>query len=55
MPVNLRNGRMPNPYRFELYRGMRSAVEGFYGWLGSFRKITLRYERLAIIYKVSYI
>ncbi|MBS7635333.1 transposase [Candidatus Bathyarchaeota archaeon] len=30
---------------------MRSAVERFYGWLKSFRRITIRYERLAAIYK----
>jgi transposase len=30
---------------------MRSAVERFYGWLKSFRRITVRYDRLAITYK----
>jgi len=35
----------------ELYRRMRRAVERFFGWLKSFRRIILRYERLASIYK----
>ncbi|MBS7634731.1 transposase, partial [Candidatus Bathyarchaeota archaeon] len=39
------------PYNAELYKRMRSAVERFYGWLKSFRRITIRYERLAAIYK----
>jgi transposase len=30
---------------------MRSAVERFFGWLKSFRRIILRYERLASTYK----
>jgi transposase len=30
---------------------MRSAVERFFGWLKSFRRITIRYERLASTYK----
>ena len=30
---------------------MRSAVERFYGWLKTFRRITIRYERLAMTYK----
>ena len=51
IPVNPRNGRMPRPYEVELYRRMRSAVERFYGWLKSFRRITIRYERLAMTYK----
>lgn len=42
----MRRGR---PYRLnvEAYRRMRSAVERFFAWLKSFRKITIRYERLA--------
>jgi transposase len=30
---------------------MRSVVERFFGWLKSFRRITIRYERLASTYK----
>ena len=51
MPVNPRNGRKPKPYKVELYKRMRSAVERFYGWLKSFRRIIIRYERLAETYK----
>jgi len=51
IPVDPRNGRMPRPYEVELYRRMRSAVERFYGRLKSFRRITIRYERLAMTYK----
>ncbi|MDT7877836.1 MAG: transposase [Candidatus Caldarchaeales archaeon] len=47
IPVNPRNGRKPRPYNTELYRRMGSAVERFFGWLKSFRRITIRYERLA--------
>ena len=39
--MNPRNGRKPRPYNTELYKKMRSAVEGFYGWLISFRKMIL--------------
>jgi len=46
IPVNPRNGRKPRPYNVELYRRMRSAVERFFGWLKSFRRIIIRYERL---------
>lgn len=51
IPVNPRNGRKPKPYDIKLYRKMRSAVERFYGWLKSFRRIIIRYERLAITYR----
>jgi len=51
MPVNPRNGRKPRPYNVELYRRMRSAVERFFGWLKSFRRMILGYERLASTYK----
>jgi transposase len=51
MPVNPRNGRKPKRYKFKLYKRMRSAVERFYGWLKSFRRIIIRYERLAETYK----
>jgi len=30
---------------------MRSAIEKFFGWIKYFRKIIIRYERLAITYK----
>jgi transposase len=51
IPVNPRNCRKPRPYNIELYRKMRSAVERFFGWLKSFRRIIMRYERLASTYK----
>jgi transposase len=51
IPVNPRNGRKPRQYNSELYRKMRSAVERFFGWLKSFRRITIRYEKLASTYK----
>jgi transposase len=51
IPVNPRNGRKPRPYNVELYRRMRSAVERFFGWLKPFRRIIVRYERLASTYK----
>jgi transposase len=51
IPVNPRNGRRPRPYNVELYRRMRSAVERFFGWIKSFRRITIRYERLESTYK----
>jgi transposase len=51
IPVNPRNGRRPRPYNLELYRRMRSAVERFFGWLKSFRRIVIRYERLAVTYR----
>jgi transposase len=35
----------------ELYRMMRSAVERFFGWLKSSRRLIMRYERLASTYK----
>jgi transposase len=51
IPVNPRNGRRPRPYNVGLYRRMRSAVERFFGWLKSFRRIIIRYERLESTYK----
>jgi transposase len=51
IPVNPRNGRRPRPYNVELYKRMRSAVERFFGWLKSFRRILIRYERLAVTYR----
>jgi transposase len=51
IPVNPRNGRKPKQYKVKLYKRMRSAVERFYGWLKSFRRIIIRYERLAETYK----
>jgi transposase len=51
IPVNPRNGRRPRPYNLELYRRMRSAVERFSGWLKPFRRIVIRYERLAVTYR----
>jgi transposase len=52
IPVYPRNCRKPRPYNIELYRKMRSAVERFFGWLESFRRIIIRYGRLASTYKV---
>jgi transposase len=51
IPVNPRNGRRPRPYNVELYRRMRSAVERFFGWIKTFRRIVIRYERLESTYK----
>ena len=51
IPVNPRNGRKSRPYNIELYRRIRSVIERFFGWLKSFRRITIRYERLASTYK----
>ncbi len=51
IPVNPRNGRKPIQCDIETYGKMRSAVERFYGWLKSFRRIIVRYGRLAAIYK----
>jgi transposase len=51
IPVNPRNGRRPRPYNLELYKRMRSAVERFLGWLKSFRRIVIGYERLAVTYR----
>jgi transposase len=51
IPVNPRNGRRPRPYNVGLYRRMRSAVERFFGWIKSFRRIIIRYERLESTYK----
>jgi transposase len=51
IPVNPRNGRNPRPYNLELYRWMRSAVERFFGWLKSFRRMVISYERLAVTYR----
>jgi transposase len=41
IPVNPRNGRRPRPYN----------VERFFGWIKSFRRILIRYERLAVTYR----
>jgi transposase len=51
IPVNPRNGRRPRPYNVGLYRRMRPAVERLFGWLKSFRRIIIRYERLESTYK----
>jgi transposase len=51
IPVNPKSGRKPRPYNVELYRRMRSVVERFFRWLKSFRRIIIRYERLASTYK----
>jgi transposase len=51
IPVNPRNGRRPRPYNVGLYRRMRNAVERLFGWIKSFRRIIIRYERLESTYK----
>ena len=51
IPVNPRNGRRPRPYNVGLYRRMRPAVERLFGWIKSFRRIIIRYERLESTYK----
>jgi transposase len=53
IPVNPRNGRRPRPYNVGLYRRMRPAVERFFGWTKSFRRIIIRYERLESTYKAQ--
>jgi transposase len=50
---NIRNGRRPRPYNVGLYRRMRPAVERFFGWIKSFRRIIIRYERLESTYKAQ--
>jgi transposase len=52
IPLNPRSRRKPRrgrPYRFdeEGYKHLRSAVERFFAWLKSLKRITIRYERLA--------
>jgi transposase len=51
IPVNPKNSRKLGLYNVELYRKMRSAVERFFEWLKSLRRIIIRYERLASTYK----
>jgi transposase len=53
IPVNPRNGRKPRPYNVGLYRRMRPAVERFLGWIKSFRRTIIRYERLESTYKAQ--
>ncbi|MEM2751076.1 MAG: transposase [Nitrososphaerales archaeon] len=53
--VNPRNRSKPKrrrPYRLDrkVYESMRSAVESFFAWITLFRRITIRYERLASIF-----
>ena len=48
IPVNPRNGRKQRPHNVELHK---SAIERSFGWLKSFRRITIRYERLPSTYK----
>jgi transposase len=53
IPVNPRNGRRPRPYNVGLYRRMRPAAERFFGWIKSFRRIIIRYERPESTYKAQ--
>jgi transposase len=41
----------PRPYNVGLYRRVRSAVERLFGWIKSFRRIIIRYERPESTYK----
>lgn len=50
--VNPRNRRKPKrgrPYRLDRksYKRMRSAVERFFAWITLFKRLSIRYERLA--------
>jgi len=51
IPVNPRNGRRQIPYNEEGYRVMRSAIERFNAWLKTFRRVVIRYEKLAIMFQ----
>ena len=44
-----RPGR-PRLFIKTLYNKIRSMIERFYGWIKAFRRIIIRYERLAITY-----
>lgn len=50
IPLNPRRGRRPKPYNVDAYRKMRSAVERFFTWIKTLRRITVRYERLSTTY-----
>jgi transposase len=39
------------PYDEEGYKVMRSAMERFNAWLKTFRRVVIRYERLAIMFQ----
>jgi len=49
--VNPRNGRVSIPYDVKGYKRMRSAIERFNAWLKTSRRATIRYERLAVMFK----
>jgi len=51
IPINPRNGRKDIPYEVKGYRRVRSAVDRFNAWLKTFRRATIRYERLAVMFK----
>jgi len=51
IPINPRNGRKNIPYDVKGYRRMRSEVERFNAWIKTFRRATIRYERLATMFK----
>ncbi|RLJ03358.1 MAG: hypothetical protein DRP08_03645 [Candidatus Aenigmatarchaeota archaeon] len=48
IPRNRRKLGRGRSYRFKkkAYKRMRICVESFFSWLKSFRRITIRYERL---------
>ena len=49
--VNTRNSGKQRLYNIELYKKIMSAVERFSGWIKNFKRIILRYEKLASTYK----
>jgi transposase len=51
MSVNPRNGRKQILYDEKGYKIMRPAVERFNSWLKTFRRVIIRYERLAIMFQ----
>ncbi len=48
-PRNRRKPKHGRPYRLDKksYKSMRSAVERFFAWIKAFRRLSIRYERLA--------
>ena len=51
-PRNRHKPKLGRPYRllYQAYKRMRSAVECLFAWLKSFRRLTIRYERLIITF-----
>jgi len=40
----------PKPFDKLAYNGVRYTIERFFGWIKAFRRVIIRYERLAITY-----